>query len=144
MNEHRVKQQQMQEASRQFLRALSAGQAGAPDRFGKMIQPGNQVLYRTPFDLIFTVVSVTPVLDPNSPPGLLDVTLSVTFPLRVPANRVNPNAVIVQEGTPPQANAEVQPDAPPVGDDPPADDPPAGPRLVDPSGAPISTEPKEL
>lgn len=143
-NEHQIRQKQIQDASRQFLRALSAGQVGAKDRFGNTIEGGQRLLYKTPHDLIFDVVTVNPVLDPRVPPGSMDITLSVTFPLRVAVNTANPNAIVVTQAQPKTDNAAIQPagEAPaeeptPAGDDAfvPETDPglpvdPRGPRLV--------------
>lgn len=108
MNDHKARQAQMQAASRQFLNALSAGQAGARDRFNNIIEPGQKLLYKTPFDLMFEVVAVAPVLDPNVPPGMMDVTLAVRFPLRVMANQPNPGAVIVAQVQPEEKPATEQ------------------------------------
>lgn len=96
MNEHQVRQKQMQEASRQFLQALSSGQANPLDRFQNIIQRGQKLLYKAPVDVLFDVVSITPVLDPNVPPGYLDVQLTVTFPVRVLANQQNQRMIVMQ------------------------------------------------
>lgn len=98
----------MQAESRRFLSALSAGQAGARDRFNNIIEGGQKLLYKTPYDLIFDVVSVAPVLDPQAPPGMMDVMLTVTFPLRVMANQANPGAVIVAKAQPQEQPASGQ------------------------------------
>ena len=95
MNEHQRRREAQQAAQRQFLNALSAGQAGALDRFANPIQVGQKILYHPPFDLIYEVASVAPVLDPKMAPGMMAVTLTVTFPVHMGANQPNPNAVIV-------------------------------------------------
>ena len=66
------RQREAQEASRQFLRALAAGQASAVDRFGEPIEVGCKLLYKASFDIVFQVVGVSPVLDRNLPVVCLD------------------------------------------------------------------------
>ena len=115
MNDHRARQEALQAAQKQFLNALSAGQAGALDRFARPLLVGQKVLYHPPFDLIFKVDAIAPVLDPKAQPGLMAVTLSVTFPLHMIANRPEVGMVIVG-----------QVDL----DDPPAPDPPEEPAKI--------------
>ena len=85
MNEQQRRQQEMQTAQRRFLQALSAGQVGAKDRFGRAVGPNMKVLFKLPFDLIWDVASVAPMLDandttstpvhqPNSAPPASDIT----------------------------------------------------------------------
>lgn len=88
-------QEQNNQAHNRFRNALSAGQAAPLDRFGFPIEVGAKVLYRPPMDLVFTVASIKPILDPRQPAGQMDVTLQVSFPLRLPANQINPNAVLM-------------------------------------------------
>jgi hypothetical protein len=95
MNDHRARQEQMQKASRAFLQALSAGQVSAVDRFGLKIEPGSKLLYHGAVDVVYDVVSVNPVLDPRVPPGILEIMVTVTFPIRTQANQINPLAVVM-------------------------------------------------
>lgn len=83
MNEHKQRQEELARARRQFQQMVALGQIGARDRFGNMIETGDQMMVRLPFDLVYQVVAVNPVLDPNQPPGLMDLVCTVTFPLRI-------------------------------------------------------------
>ncbi len=135
MNEQNRRAEEARRASKQFLQALSAGQVSPLDRFQNPIRMGDKVLYKTPYDLIFTVQAITPVLNPNVPPGLMDVILTVTVPLRVAANQPNPNAVIVQQQEQTQASGPVSlPTSDPEGDAEPSVDPlpdvPPAPSIV--------------
>lgn len=64
------------------------------------------MLYRPPFDLIYDVVGVAPLLDPSAPPGLMTVTLSVTVPITVKANELWIPAIVVA-----QAESKAEPES---------------------------------
>jgi hypothetical protein len=132
MNEHKARQEALQRQQRQFLQALSSGQVHAVDRFRNKIEAGQKILFRPPYDLIFEVVSVTPLLDPNAPAGMITLHLAVQVPVHVQANVENPQLIIVggaphaqqtqPAATPAQPEpAEIQADVrgePPAADDP--------------------------
>ncbi len=123
MNEHQARREAMAREQRKFLNALSAGQAGAIDRLSRTIKPGQKLLFHPPYDLIFDVQAVNPVLDPSAPPGLMVLTLSVVMPVQLQANSPNPTMVIVAEAGA-MAQATDPPSDPPPQDPPPADPPP--------------------
>ncbi len=105
MNEFQRKQEALATQKRQFAQAVARGQAGALDRMGQQIEAGDKILLHTEVDLIFDVVSVNPVLDPRVPPGVMEVAVTVTFPLQIPAGRPFPKVVIIARRQP----AEAQP-----------------------------------
>lgn len=90
MNESKVRSINQETAHRRFIQALSAGQVGAYDRLQQPIQVGVKVLWSPPYDLIYDVTSVAPVLDPGAPAGLMNVTLTVTATVQMAANQPNP------------------------------------------------------
>ena len=117
--------QQQREAAKlqqEFARALSAGQAGVLDRFGQKIEPGTLLLFHPPYDYVYTVVDVAPVLAPNVPPGYVRLTLELKMQATVPVNQPQMTMVSVgKQEAPETANASdvVTPIAPPpteVGD----------------------------
>jgi hypothetical protein len=67
---------------RKQLLVDTAASAKILDRFGRVLVPGAQVVYRSPIDLVFTVADVAPVLDPRAQAGLHQVKLlcEVTLP----------------------------------------------------------------
>ena len=77
------------------MQALSAGQAGAYDRLRQPIQPGGKVLWSPPYDLIFDVAAVAPVLDPGAPAGLMNVTVTVTATVQMYANQPNVQMLMI-------------------------------------------------
>lgn len=120
------RQQEAQKATQQFLRALSAGQVHAIDRFGLPIEAGSKVEFHGSLDLVFDVVGVAPILDPKVPPGMLNVTLTVTFPMQLRANQITPTLIrlphleqqapqAVVEGGEKPPNNEAQGDEPAAG-----------------------------
>jgi len=147
MNEHQARAREAQKAQQQFLQALSAGQVHAVDRFGMPITAGAKVLHSGQIDLVFDVISVAPILDPKVPPGMLNVTVTVTFPMQVRANMINPTLIrlphleqVMKPQEPEPAGEDAGAEKPPnneaheelVGDALGAGDeaPAAGPRLV--------------
>ena len=105
MNEHKRRSEAAQAEIKKFLTALSAGQAAPVDRFNRKIEVGQKILLSTPVDLVFDVVGIAPVLDPQAPPGLINVQVTVTVPITCQANRPAQNVVIIGEGQP-QAAAD--------------------------------------
>ncbi len=59
------------------------------DRIGQAVEIGALVLFKVPpaFDLIWEVSDIGPSLDPSGPVGALNVKLTVTVPLLVPAGQ---------------------------------------------------------
>jgi hypothetical protein len=97
VNEHQLRQKQAQEQTRRFLQALSAGQVGAVDRYGRLLKVGQTVLIQPELALEFQVTAVNPVLDPKVPPGYMSVTFSASFPLIDKANTPWMRVLIVKE-----------------------------------------------
>lgn len=64
-----------------FARALSSGQVKILDRFANPIEKGSLVMWRTPFDLVWEVKDVVPVLDPNMPVGIVRYILECAVPV---------------------------------------------------------------
>lgn len=104
MSEQKRRNEAAHAEIRKFLTALSAGQAAAVDRFNRKIEVGQKLLVSTPVDLVFDVVGIAPVLDPQAPPGLINVQVTVTVPITVQANRPAQNVIIIGEAAP-QATA---------------------------------------
>ena len=103
MSEQKRRADELEAGRRRFLTALSAGQVGVNDRFGRRIEPGMKVLIHAPVDLVFDIAAVGPVLDPHVPPGLMVVTVSLTPPCNqfsMHANQPWQQAVIIGEAGP--------------------------------------------
>ncbi len=139
MNEHKAQAEQMAKQRRLFAQAFALKQTGARDRFGNAIEAGDKIAFHPDIDVIVDVLSVTPVLDPNAPAGIVEFVVSATFPVRINANQPYPKAIIVMKAQPAQALAgsdngsgqQVAPTDPPASE--PIADEPAGPRLVEPT-----------
>jgi hypothetical protein len=72
--------------------------AVALDRFGKVLEAGHLVLFHPGEDLVFEVVDVRPVLNPNAPAGrAMQVTLRAAFPVQTVAALPDRGMVIVGE-----------------------------------------------
>ena len=95
VNEHKIRQEQLAQQRRQFAQAVARGQLSALDRFGHPLSEGDDVLLRGDADPVFTVAAVGPVVDPNLPPGLMQVTLTTTFQYRVQAGQPAAPIVII-------------------------------------------------
>ena len=108
MNEQKRRNEAAQAEIKKFLTALSAGQAAPVDRFNRKIEVGQKILLSTPVDLVFDVVGIAPVLDPQAPPGLINVQVTVTIPITCQANRPAQNVVIIGE-TQPSADPTKEP-----------------------------------
>jgi len=96
-DQQRAFQDELRKARKQFANAIAAGQVHVLDRFNNGLKPGQKVLYRPPFDLIFDVVDVAPVFDLNMPPGAMTVTLTVTLPIKVMANQTQGGMIVLAE-----------------------------------------------
>lgn len=102
-----VKQAQQRQ---QFLQAYAQGQAGARDRFGKILQPNDLVTWRPDEDLVFTIVDIKPDLDPRAPVGGLQIVLTVPpFTLRKYANLPIPTMIRIGAISADGQHAEVDP-----------------------------------
>jgi len=81
---------------RQFAAQVANGQASAIDRINQKIEVGSLVVYRPPCDLIFEVLDIAPVLNPNEPPGKIKLVLSTILPdLVVMANVRQLNMIVI-------------------------------------------------
>lgn len=85
MNELEKQREQLNRAHNQFRQQHAAGGAPALDRFGRVLKVDDIVMLRTDVDLLYTVVSITPSMNRNGPPGVLNVKLTATFDLAVQA-----------------------------------------------------------
>jgi hypothetical protein len=121
MNEHQRRQQEMADARRKFADGVARGQIAALDRFGNRIDIGDKLMWKNLVDLVFDVVAVNPVMDPRVAPGLMDITLTVTFPIRYNGGVPYDKAVII---------AKREPVSIPAGSD--NGNQPTGPTLVKP------------
>ena len=114
-----------------FAKLVATGEAQAMpfDRFGVPIRVGDEILFRPPFDFVFKVEAIQPILDPRAPVGLITMVLVSAGPIHVQAGQPLMNAVIVataetQETQ--QAAEQALPDPDPT--EPPVDD--GTPRIV--------------
>ena len=94
------------------------------DRFGRPIQIGAMVAYHSPVDLVFQVANTRPILDPQARPGLVEVTLSVQFPVNVMARQPFIQMIVVvpaQRLDAHESDAQNDPDGGDGPSDPPTD-----------------------
>lgn len=93
------REQQFQDAQlrRQFAQAFASGSIKAIDRIGQPIETGALVMYRPPFDLIYEVHDVKPVLDPRQPVGVVQAVLSCSVPVLLQVN--TPVMAMIRVGT---------------------------------------------
>lgn len=84
-------------------RAIADGnpQVFPRDRFGVPIQIGTNVLFRPSFDFVYEVKDVRPVLDPNIPPGHVQVVLVSATTLTLPAGQPLMSMVCIGNAAPP-------------------------------------------
>jgi len=80
---------------RAFAAAFAAGQLPVRDRFGRPLEKGSLFVWHPPHDLVFQVDDITPILDPNQPPGYVRVTVSMTAPVTWQANQPAPDIIAV-------------------------------------------------
>lgn len=57
----------------------------AVERFGRVLQPGDDILIETPISLSLRVAKIEPCLDPRVPPGHVVVTLTRVLQMTIPA-----------------------------------------------------------
>ncbi len=69
----------------------------AVDRFGKLIEAGHLVMYRSNIDIIFEVVDVRPVLNPGAQMPMVQITMQAQFPVQAPAGSRTNEIVICGE-----------------------------------------------
>jgi len=91
-----AQKREAQRLQQEFARAVSGGQAGVLDRFGQRIEPGALLLFHPPYDYVYTVVDVAPVLAPNVPPGYVRLSLELKMQATVPVNQ--PQMTMVRVG----------------------------------------------
>ena len=123
MDEIALKKQQ--KAMREFAQALSTGQAAMLDRFGVQVTKDNLIMYHQPYDLVFVVEDVIPILDPRMPPGLVHVKLSCTTDLQIAVNQRSMTVIACGQ----RENAETSVLTPPAGEvgaAPPSEEAPPG------------------
>lgn len=65
------------------------------DRVGKPVRVGAAVYILGKLDTIWSVLEITPVMDPTLPPGMLKLTLTATQTSIVPANKPLPDGLLV-------------------------------------------------
>jgi hypothetical protein len=97
----------------------------AMDRFNRIMEPGQLVMYRATMDLVFEVVDVRPVLNPAlvaQGQQAMQVTLRAQFPVQVAAAVPSSSLVIIGE-----TEARMKAQAKAAGDGQPEA---AGPKLV--------------
>jgi len=66
---------------------IREGRLAPRDRFTRPIREGDQVLYRSTVDLVFTVKSVVPNMDPRATQPVVILTLVAEVPLQVPVGQ---------------------------------------------------------
>jgi hypothetical protein len=82
-------------ARRKAAAEMAAGRAAPLDRLGAPIQVGSLVLWHPPYDLVYQVDSITPVLDPRAPAGLVQMNLSIKVPIQAALNQVATSMIVV-------------------------------------------------
>lgn len=75
-----ARQQEIAKMRREFAGAVARGEARVLDRFSNILEAGSLVVWKTPEDFVWLVKEVKPVLDPKAPPGVVEMTLTVTVP----------------------------------------------------------------
>lgn len=103
----RHKEALMRAQMQRFAGAVNSGKASMLDRFGSPILKGNLIIWRPPFDLIFKVVSVVPILDPRMPAGMVRLTVESTVPLDGMVNQPYMQAVIVGQSSDDDKHSEI-------------------------------------
>lgn len=126
-----------QAAEGQFAKQVAAGAPSAMpiDRFGVPIRVGDEILFRPPFDWVFHVVAIQPIMDPRAPVGMVTMVLQASAPVHVQGGQPLMNATIVM-------SAEVKADAVAAESAHPDAEMPSSP-IVDPA-APEPTDPAEI
>ncbi len=78
-----------------LLRQFQSGSLAALDAFGRPLEIQDDVLYQPPSALIYKIMAAAPILDPQAPPGLLQLTLVCTVPVNVMSGQPTPNLMLV-------------------------------------------------
>lgn len=79
----------------QFAQAFAAGQVHVKDRFGRNLAVNDLVVYNPAQPLVFQVVALDAVLDPNQPPGLIRVVLNIDVPILWQGGYAAPELIVV-------------------------------------------------
>lgn len=109
--------------------ALASGKAAPIDRFAAPIRKGSLVMWHPPFDLVYQVDDVVPVLDPRVQAGVVQMTLSITIPVQAVVGQPAMGMVVVGSTDGKAHSALVTPD----GASPQHEDPkPEPPATIDP------------
>jgi len=74
-------QQAMCQAQQQFRQALAAGTVTLIDRIGQPVKEGDLVIYHPPWDFVYEIAEIKPILDPRVAPGNVEVTLTCRAPV---------------------------------------------------------------
>lgn len=82
-------------ARQQFAQAFAAGQVHVKDRFGRNLAVNDLVVYNPQQPLVFQVVALDAVLDPNQPPGLIRVVLNIDVPILWQGGYAAPELIVV-------------------------------------------------
>lgn len=139
--------QDLARMQREFMAAAARGDIKPIDRFGAPIEIGSLVVWHPSFDLMFLVTDMKPLLAPH-PPGLVEMTLSVTVPAQAQINQ--PIMGMIKVGQQKVADDGVtmldEKDAPVVTDaggqaSAPVEAPPSG--LVGADGRPIAIDARQ-
>jgi len=134
------RRQQLTKAQEQFARAAQTGQAAVFDSVGCRIESGQLVVFNPPPNVWrWLVAEVRPMLQPNVPPGMMQVTLQVVVPMQIPAGQKIGNLLVVGEQEQPQAQAAEAPHPQDETMQPVVEDDPDHPAYIDPLTAPDAT-----
>lgn len=95
-----AQQQHLAKLRRDFAAAIATGQAKCLDRFSQPLETGCLVVWKTPEDLVWLVKDVKPLLDPKQPPGLVEMTLTLTVPVLFRVNEPITPMIRVGQQTP--------------------------------------------
>lgn len=79
----------------QFAQAFASGQVHVKDRFGRNLRVNDLVVYAPTQPLVYQVVAIDAVLDPNAPPGLIRVILNIDIPVTWQAGLAAPEMIVV-------------------------------------------------
>jgi hypothetical protein len=120
--QQRQNQDDLNRMAKQFVAAVSRGEVGVLDRFGNKVDPGDKVVWHPPYDPVWDVVAIQPVLEQGAQPGAMQITFGCTVPMNLFAGMATMSMMLVQKAQPGPA-------------EPAAPEPSA---LVDGSGKPLS------
>jgi hypothetical protein len=127
MNEHQRRAEAMK-AARSMAQARA--QVGPLDRTAASLQVGDTVIFDNDITLFAQITKIQAVMDPNMPPGLVDLVIQVLpIPLRIPAGQPYGRLTVYRRAEPPESTAEKLAPSPEMAE--------SAPALVGPDGRPI-------